>query len=164
MSSAPARWGWLRTACSANVPNGPKNPTLPKARCRRSGGAVSTIRTGYWSGTMAPVDDSTLRQLLDDLVAGRTSAHEVVARLSRLPFAEVDGALRQGMPEAVYGPGKTPEQCAGIVGELLAHGTGPVLVTRVTPEQVKAVEAVAGPGLRRAGCLLYREPGPDRAG
>src|SRR6188508_2214658 len=146
MSSAPARWGWLRTACSANVPNGPKNPTLPKARCRRSGGAVSTIRTGYWSGTMAPVDDSTLRELLDDLVAGRTSADEVVARLSRLPFAEVDGALvdhhralRQGMPEAVYGPGKTPEQ-------------------------VKAVEALAGPGLRRAGCLLYRAPGPARAG
>ena len=120
---------------------------------------------------MAPVDDSTLRELLDDLVAGRASADEVVARLSRLPFAEVDGALvdhhralRQGMPEAVYGPGKSPEQCAGIVGELLAHGTGPVLVTRVTPEQVKAVEAVAGPGLRRAGCLLYRAPGSTRAG
>src|SRR6188508_2752890 len=155
MSSAPARWGWLRTACSANVPNGPKNPTLPKARCRRSGGAVSTIRTGYWSGTMAPVDDSTLRQLLDDLVAGRTSADEVVARLSRLPFAEVDGALvdhhrslRQGMPESVYGPGKSPEQVSRIVGELLALGTDPVLLTRASAAQIERAVADHGDAIR----------------
>ena len=36
-------------------------------------------------------------------------------------FARVDHhrALRQGMAEAVYGPGKTPEQCVAIVAELL---------------------------------------------
>ena len=34
------------------------------------------------------------------------------------------------MPEAVYGPGKTPEQCVRIVAELLEHGSGPVLLTR----------------------------------
>ena len=45
------------------------------------------------------------------------------------------------MPEAVYGPGKTPEHCAAIVGELLGAGTGPVLVTRASEDQVKAVSA-----------------------
>ena len=67
-------------------------------------------------------------------------------------------ALRQGRPEAVFGPGKTPEQCARIVAELLDHGTGPVLLTRATAEQVKAVAALVGPGRHEAGCLLYRAP------
>jgi pyridinium-3,5-biscarboxylic acid mononucleotide synthase len=120
------------------------------------------------------VEEATLRAMLDDVIAGRISVDEVVARLRRLPFADVGGALvdhhralRQGMPEAVFGPGKSPEQCARIVAELLAHGDGPVLVTRVSAEQAKAVEAAVGPGSRRdpawhglsaAGCLLYRAP------
>ena len=62
------------------------------------------------------------------------------------------------MPEAVFGPGKTPEQCARIVTELLANGDGPVLVTRVSAEQVKAIEAAVGNGRAAAGCLLYRAP------
>jgi NCAIR mutase (PurE)-related protein len=109
------------------------------------------------------VEESTLRAMLDDLVAGRITADEAVARLRRLPFADVGGAvvdhhraLRQGMPEAVFGPGKTPEQCARIVTELLTNGDGPVLLTRVSAEQVKAIEAAVGAGLSAAGCLLYR--------
>jgi pyridinium-3,5-biscarboxylic acid mononucleotide synthase len=118
---------------------------------------------GFWQAW--GVDEVTLRAILDDLAAGRVSADEVVARLRRLPFADVGDALvdhhralRQGMPEAVFGPGKTPEQCARIVAELIANGDGPVLVTRVSAEQVKAVEAAVGPGLTAAGCLLYRAP------
>ena len=68
--------------------------------------------------------------------------------MRRLPFVDVGDALvdhhralRQGMPEAVYGPGKTAEQCLRIVDELLTHGAGPVLLTRVTDEQAKAVLA-----------------------
>jgi pyridinium-3,5-biscarboxylic acid mononucleotide synthase len=111
------------------------------------------------------VEEATLRALLADLTAGRVSADEVVARLRRLPFADVGDALvdhhralRQGRPEAVFGPGKTPEQCARIVAELLTHGDGPVLLTRVSGDQVKAVEAAVGPGWTAAGCLLYRAP------
>jgi NCAIR mutase (PurE)-related protein len=124
------------------------------------------------------VDEKTLRTLLDDVTAGRITADDAVARLRRLPFVDVGGALvdhhralRQGMPEAVFGPGKSPEQCARIVAELLTNGDGPVLVTRVSAEQVKAVEAAVGPGSGRcpewhgvtaAGCLLYRPPDVSR--
>jgi NCAIR mutase (PurE)-related protein len=111
------------------------------------------------------VDEPALRALLDELAAGRIDADDVVRRLSRLPFADVGDALvdhhrslRQGMPEAVYGPGKTPEQCVRIVGELLQHGTGAVLLTRASDDQTKAVEAEHGPATRLGGCLLYREP------
>lgn len=119
---------------------------------------------------MSGVDEPTLRALLDDVTAGRMHADDAVAALRRLPFADVGDALvdhhralRQGMPEAVFGPGKSPEQCARIVTELLEHGSGSVLITRVSSDQVKAIEAAVGPGLSEAGCLLYRAPEPTRA-
>ena len=67
--------------------------------------------------------------------------------------------LRQGLPEAVYGPGKTPEQCAGIVGELLEGGTGstgPVILTRATPEQAKAALAAHPEGTATGTTLVWR--------
>ena len=119
---------------------------------------------------MGNVDEPALRALLDDLSAGRVSADDVVARLRRLPFADIGDALvdhhrllRQGFPEAVYGPGKTPEQCARIVGELLGNGAGPVLLTRADGDQVKAVEAAHGPAIVHGRTMLYRAPPPTRA-
>jgi NCAIR mutase (PurE)-related protein len=116
---------------------------------------------------MSPVDDVTLRAFIEDVRAGVTSPDEAVARLGRLPFAEVGDALvdhhralRQGMPEAVYGRGKSPEQCVAIVGELLAHGTGPVLVTRVDEAQRTALLEAHGEAHAEGGCLLWREPEP----
>lgn len=118
-----------------------------------------------------PVDADVLHGLLSDLQSGVLSPDDVVDRLRRLPFAEVGDALvdhhrvlRQGMPEAVYGPGKTPEQCVQIVGELLAHGSGPVLLTRTSPDQADAVIAAHPDPERRGSTLLWRRPGPDRTG
>jgi NCAIR mutase (PurE)-related protein len=111
------------------------------------------------------VDEVTVRQLVDDVRAGTVTPDEAVARLRRLPFADVEGAsvdhhrhLRQGTPEAIYGPGKTPEQCARIVAELLANGTGPVLLTRASDAQRTACIAVDPHVVELGGCLLWREP------
>jgi pyridinium-3,5-biscarboxylic acid mononucleotide synthase len=113
---------------------------------------------------MGAVDESALRALIDGIRSGEVTADEAAARLSRLPFADLGDtlvdhhrALRQGMPEAVYGPGKTPEQCVRIIAELLAHGTGPVLLTRADEVQLKAATAIFGPGLQSGGCVLWRE-------
>lgn len=150
-------------------PTGTASPTRnrdgpPPYRPRAVGGLV-----GGRAWQHGGVDESTLRALLDDVTAGRRSADDAIAVLRRLPFADVGGALvdhhralRQGQPEAVFGPGKSPEQCARIVAELLEHGIGPVLVTRVNADQIKAVEAGVGPGMSRAGCLLYRPAPPTR--
>ncbi|MEY2477820.1 MAG: pyridinium-3,5-biscarboxylic acid mononucleotide synthase [Actinomycetota bacterium] len=109
------------------------------------------------------MDESTLRQLLDDVRSGDLDADEAVRRLRRLPFADLGFArvdhhrsLRQGMPEAVYAPGKTPEQCAAIVAELLAEGSGPVLLTRTNDTQAAAAMAANPNGTRRAGTLVWR--------
>ena len=69
--------------------------------------------------------------------------------LRRLPFADLGFAkvdhhrrLRQGLPEAVYGQGKTPEQCSAIVGELLGRsGDGPGDPHPRRPPQVEMVTA-----------------------
>ena len=96
------------------------------------------------------MDEPMLRQLLADVADGTCSADEAVRRLRRLPFADLDfarvdhhRALRQGFSETVYGPGKSPEQCAAIVVELLAEGTAPVVLTRASPDQVVAATGAA---------------------
>lgn len=64
-----------------------------------------------------------------------------------LGFARVDIARqhRQGLPEAVYAPGKRTEEIIAICRTLLAHNTGPVLVTRIEPGPAAEV-ATAIPG------------------
>ena len=62
------------------------------------------------------MDADALRALLDDVAAGAVTPDEAVRRAaSACPFADLGyaridhhRALRQGLPEAVYGPGKTP--------------------------------------------------------
>jgi len=120
------------------------------------------------------VDEAAVRRLLDDVRSGALSADDAVARLRRLPFADLGfakvdhhRALRQGLPEAVYAPGKSPEQCAAIVAELLTGdggGSGPVLLTRADEEQAAAALA-RNPGAVRTGSTLAwrsRLPRPGR--
>src|SRR5215207_7562099 len=92
------------------------------------------------------MDEGSLRQLIDDVRSGELSPDDAVARLRRLPFVDLGfakadhhRALRQGLAEAVYAPGKTPEHCAAIVAELLSEpGSSPVLLTRADPDQAAA--------------------------
>ncbi len=118
------------------------------------------------------MDEAALRALLSDVASGIVAPDAAVARLRRLPFADLGFAridhhrsLRQGFPEAVYGPGKSPEHCAAAVSELLASGSGPVLVTRVEDTQAAACLAAAPGGIRRGNTLLWRQtPMLDDAG
>ncbi|HVF13480.1 MAG TPA: nickel pincer cofactor biosynthesis protein LarB [Acidimicrobiales bacterium] len=109
------------------------------------------------------MDEPTLRQLLDDVRSGVLSADDAVGRLRRLPFADLGyarvdhhRALRQGFGEAVYAPGKSAEQCAGIVEELLAGGGGPVILTRADAVQAAAAMATNPGAIRTATTLVWR--------
>jgi NCAIR mutase (PurE)-related protein len=114
------------------------------------------------------MDEPALRKLLDDVRTGAVEADEAVRQLRRLPFvdlgyARVDHhrALRQGLPEAVYAPGKSPDQCAAIVAELLAEPGGPVLLTRAGAAQAAAARA-ANPGAQQSGSTLVWRPASPR--
>jgi len=114
------------------------------------------------------VDEASLRELLDAVRSGVLDADDAVAALRRLPyadlgFARVDHhrALRQGVAEAVYAPGKQPEQVAAIVGELLSSGRSAVVVTRADDQQVTRAMA-ANPGGARHGSTLVWRAAPER--
>ena len=116
---------------------------------------------------MEAVDERALHDLLDAVRAGTTTADDAVAQLRRLPwadlgFARVDHhrALRQSVAEAVYAPGKTPEQCAAIVEELLARPGGPVLLTRATEEQAAACKERTEPTAHIGHTLTWRHADP----
>src|SRR3954462_4310133 len=117
--------------------------------------------------------DPRLQELLEDVAGGGTSPAEALDRLRTLPFADLGFArvdhhrpLRQGFPEAVYAPGKTAEQCAVIVAELVAGpGGGPVLLTRATEEQAVAALALTPVGtFNPVARLGVWNPRPRRTG
>jgi hypothetical protein len=133
------------------------------------------------------MDENAIRQLLDDVRSGSLDPDDAVARLRRLPFADIGFArvdhhrpLRQGLLEAVYAPGKTADQCAAIVTELLAEPAGqPVLLTRADPDQTAAAMGrnpggrhtptgpAAGQGAHRAAddlSLVTWRPASERPG
>jgi NCAIR mutase (PurE)-related protein len=106
--------------------------------------------------------------MLADVRSGALHPDDAVAELRRLPFADLGfarvdhhRALRQGRPEAVYGPGKAPEHAAAIVRELLEAGASPVVLTRATGEQVEAAMA-ANPGGELHGTTLVWRPAAPR--
>ena len=75
-------------------------------------------------------------KLFEAVQHGKLQPREAVERLKHLPFEDLGFAkldhhrlLRQGMPETVYAPGKTPEQVAQIVRQMLKRSPN-VLVTR----------------------------------
>lgn len=118
------------------------------------------------------MDEPALRRLLDDVRSGATTADDAVRELRRLPFADLGfarldhhRALRQRLPEAVYGPGKTPSQCAEVVAELLSQPADtPVIMTRASPEQADAALARNPGGTRAASGLIVWRPAPPRTG
>ena len=88
--------------------------------------------------------DSILK-LFQQVRRGKLSPDEAVAQLRHLPFEDLGFAkldhhrsLRAGMPEVVFGQGKTPAQMAQIFSRLAQHG-GNILATRVSEEQFVAV-------------------------
>jgi NCAIR mutase (PurE)-related protein len=86
--------------------------------------------------------------LLTSMREGTTTVDEALTTLRRLPvedlgFARLDvhRELRQGLPEAVYAEGKSPEQVVSIASRLLATTSSPVLITRTTPGDAAALAA-----------------------
>jgi hypothetical protein len=82
------------------------------------------------------MNEQQLRDLFEQVRAGAVDVNTALERTRHMPFedlgfAKVDHhrALRQGMPEVIFGKGKTPEQVATIAGRLLERSPN-VLITR----------------------------------
>ena len=91
------------------------------------------------------MNPSAIRKLFDEVRRGKLSPDDAVQRLRHLPFEDLGFAkvdhhrvLRAGMPEVIFGEGKTPAQVAQIFARLAKHGSN-VLATRSNQEQFAAV-------------------------
>ena len=110
------------------------------------------------------MDETALRRLLDAVASGDLHPDAAVAELRRLPYEDLGFArldhhrsLRQGFPEAVYGPGKTVEQAVAIVAALGARPDGgPIVLSRASDEQVAACTEVLPGGEVTGSTVVWR--------
>lgn len=121
------------------------------------------------------MDARVLREYLEKLKAGDVDVDEAVRRIAELPvqhvadFAQLDGerALRQGVPEVIFGERKRPEQIGALVEKLVSLGQA-VLVTRMQPEAEAAALAAAPHGrydpVSRTFTAPLRTGAPPREG
>ncbi len=86
------------------------------------------------------MDRRRIEALLRDLKSGERTVAETMEKLRSLPyeqlgFATIDShrELRRGIPEAVYCPGKEPQQIVAIVRRMV-ESRSLALATRATPE------------------------------
>lgn len=87
-----------------------------------------------------------LKKLLRSYRAGDVSEEELLERLRHLPFEDIGIAridhhrsLRQGVPEVVFGGGKSIDQLRAIVSAMARRGSN-VLITRLDTEKGKALQ------------------------
>ena len=88
-----------------------------------------------------------IRSILQSVAAGTRTVEAALDDLRHLPYEDMGFArldhhrsLRTGIPEVIFGQGKTPAQIVSIVDRFVARG-GRAIVTRVSPEAVAAVMA-----------------------
>ena len=89
-----------------------------------------------------------MKALLEQVREGATPVDAALEQLRHMPFedlgfAKVDHhrAIRHGMPEVIFGMGKTPDQVRSIAKALLARSSN-LLLTRATEEMASAVKEV----------------------
>ena len=88
------------------------------------------------------MDQERILELLTSVSEGTVSPQDALLKLKIEPFeelgyAKVDHhrALRHGIPEVIYGGGKTVGQIRGIVQALRESGNHNILITRLSPEK-----------------------------
>jgi hypothetical protein len=88
------------------------------------------------------VDSIRLKALLEQVRAGTVTPDDALGQLKTPPYEDLgfakvdhDRAVRVGVPEVIFGPGKAPEHFVEIFSRLAGRGNN-VLATRVSAEQV----------------------------
>ena len=88
------------------------------------------------------MDKREITELLESVARGETEVSDAVLQLKMQPFMEIGDyakvdfhrGVRQGVPEIIYGAGKTKEHILGIARAMLQNGQETVLITRLSAE------------------------------
>lgn len=91
------------------------------------------------------MDPTKLRALLNRVASGELEIDAAMTSLRDLPFTDLGyamvdhhRALRQGVPEVIFGEGKTAAQIIGIARSITSHGST-CLITRIGEDKASAV-------------------------
>ncbi len=86
-----------------------------------------------------------IQDLLEKVAAGEVDPKDALTELQDFPsamleFAQIDThrILRRGVPETIFGLGKTPDQIEQIVGRMM-DSDSPVLVTRISRDAAERI-------------------------
>ena len=89
---------------------------------------------------------SDTKDILDKVASGEMTSEEAELQLKMKLFVDLGFAkpdlhrgIRQGVPEVIFGQGKTPEQIDAITKSLLEAGQKTVLITRLSAEKASAL-------------------------
>ena len=92
---------------------------------------------------------SEIKTILEAVQAGEMTVADALFAIRKAPFEDIGYAkidhhrgVRQGMPEVIYGAGKTAEQIIGIADRMKQNGQKTILITRLSPEAVKEIRVV----------------------
>lgn len=94
------------------------------------------------------MDKHELTELLKKVADGHISPDEAALRLKMQPFQEIGDyakvdfhrGIRQGVPEVIYGAGKTREHILGIARAMVENGQSPILITRISQETAEYIK------------------------
>lgn len=93
------------------------------------------------------MEQEAIYTLLKQIEDGKKTAQEAMSDINFQPemlvgnYADIDmhRAVRQGMPEVIYGEGKTAEQIIGIASAMKARGIANIMATRLSREKADRI-------------------------
>jgi len=93
------------------------------------------------------MNKSETLNILQKIKNGDISPEEALSKLCTQPFEDLGYAkldhhreLRKGIPEVIYGTGKSSDQIKGIAKAMLAKGQELILITRLQPKKAEVVQ------------------------
>lgn len=117
--------------------------------------------------------NNSVKKILEDLQAGRLTVDQAMLKIKTAPFEDIGYAkidlhrkIRQGVPEVIYGAGKTPEQIAGIADTMKKNGQHNILITRLSPQAAEELGLHHGIVYNEAAhtAFIGGMPAPDGLG
>ena len=98
--------------------------------------------------------EKRIRQILDGVAAGSMTPAAAFKHIRELPFEDLGFAkldnhrsIRRGIPEVIFGEGKTPDQLVAIGQRVIASGTN-LIITRLAADKARIVK-------RKIRALVY---------
>ncbi len=102
-----------------------------------------------------------LLELLRGVASGKVSPEDAHERVARLPYVDLGAArldlfreLRSGLPEVVFGEGKSEEELVRIVESMVEH-SGRALVTRIGASAADRLSAAVTDGCYEARARVW---------